>query len=201
MDIGGEPVNIHIFEFAADEANQPSARASATRSLLLADGIFLVYDVTCRNSLELLKDTMLNAEVLGHLCRATHVLVVGAKNDTEGDKKRVSAQEGKAFADKIGAGFVETSGREGKNVSKALFLMMVTLSESRCTSQAERRSRRLKMPWTDPVRLREALEENPQRTNSSDDVLGLDMMTEERGLLAAGEGSGPYSLSDRTPRK
>ena len=56
------------------------------------------YNVACgQNSLELLKDTMLNAEVLGHLCRATHVLVVGAKNDTEGDKKRVSAQEGKVL--------------------------------------------------------------------------------------------------------
>ena len=63
--------------------------------------------------------------------------------------------ETKAFADRIGAGFAETSAVSGENVSKALWLMVASVVESVGGGKGKKKRRRgLKMPWNDTARLR-----------------------------------------------
>ena len=49
-------------------------------------------------------------------------ILIGNKCDLE-DKRQVSYDEGKAYADSMGAEFLETSARDGTNIEKAFFML------------------------------------------------------------------------------
>ena len=63
------------------------------------------------------------------------IMIVGNKCDVKGAQRRISEESGRKLATELKGGFVETSAREDKNVSKAFEMM---ISETEKTSEPEK---------------------------------------------------------------
>ena len=99
-----------------DTAGQESFR-SITRSYYRgAAGALLVYDITRRDTFKHL--TRWLEEARQHSQSNMVIMLIGNKNDLE-HRRAVSTEEGKAFADKHGLIFMETSAKTAYNVEQA----------------------------------------------------------------------------------
>ena len=78
----------------------------------------LVYDITDRATFDHLH-SWLEDHKIHILPRKSHYMLVGHKLNLESERK-VTTQEGQAFAKKNGMKFFETSGTTGENVDQAL---------------------------------------------------------------------------------
>lgn len=91
-----------------------------------ASGIIMVFDITNRRSFTEL--TSYHEEILIHLERDSAVIIVGTKTDLE-EKRVVTIDEAKDFADKLGYMYIETSAKSGLNVDNAYLLLAKTIIE------------------------------------------------------------------------
>ena len=99
-----------------DTAGQESFR-SITRSYYRgAAGALLVYDITRRDTFKHL--TRWLEEARQHSQSNMVIMLIGNKNDLE-HRRAVSTEEGKAFAEKHGLIFMETSAKTAYNVEQA----------------------------------------------------------------------------------
>ncbi|KAF9599232.1 hypothetical protein IFM89_036358 [Coptis chinensis] len=86
-----------------------------------AHAIIVVYDVTDQESFNNVKQYWLN-EIDRYASENVNKLLVGNKCDLT-DKKVVSYEIGKAFADEIGIPFMETGAKSSTNVEQAFMAM------------------------------------------------------------------------------
>jgi|Transcript_12034 Ras-related protein Rab-2A len=100
-----------------DTAGQESFR-SITRSFYQGShGVFLVFDITCKQSFEDIRTQWLR-EVHDHTSESTIIYLVGNFADMDNERE-VSHNEALAFAREQGFGnYVETSAKTGQNVQE-----------------------------------------------------------------------------------
>ena len=98
-----------------DTAGQEKFR-SITRSYYRgAAGALLLYDITRRETFEHLTTWLDDCRQYSN--ERIVITLIGNKSDLE-HKREVSAEEGKAFADKHGLNFLETSAKTAENVDE-----------------------------------------------------------------------------------
>ena len=85
-----------------------------------AQGIMMVYDITDLDSFGNLNLWL--KEIEKNASKNVYKILVGNKNDLE-DKRKVTFQQGKDFADINGMKFFETSAKESVNVQEAFLTM------------------------------------------------------------------------------
>ncbi|XP_043224833.1 ras-related protein Rab-11B-like [Amphibalanus amphitrite] len=100
-----------------DTAGQERFKALASTYYRGALGALLVYDVTERDTFRDLERLWLQ-ELQLHACDEIAVILVGNKADLR-HLRTVSVEEGRAFAERHGLGFVETSALDSTNVDAA----------------------------------------------------------------------------------
>jgi len=109
-----------------DTAGQENFRSLTRSYYRAAVGAILVYDITRRKTFEALDawvdDLKINA--------SSHVVImlVGNKSDNQ-DKREVSYEEGKKFAEDHGLLFFETSARNADHVNEAFMQMTETVCD------------------------------------------------------------------------
>lgn len=103
-----------------DTAGQEEYSSMRDQYVRSAEGYLIVYAVNSRGSFEEAQLIYRHTCVVKDCANAVlPVVVAGNKSDLECNRQ-VSFEEGKAFAEKIGAGFFETSARLGTNVDEAV---------------------------------------------------------------------------------
>jgi GTPase SAR1 family protein len=83
-------------------------------------GAFVFYDITCRHTFEYLDKWL--SEARDHAIDLAIFQIVACKRDME-DKREVTTEEGKAFADSHGIRFIETSAMSKYNVEETFKIM------------------------------------------------------------------------------
>lgn len=96
-----------------DTAGQEKFRTISSSYLRSTDGMLLVYDITSKESFDMLEDWYEEARKFGEF----PVVVLGNKTDLE--SKEVPKEAGEDFAKKINADFFEVSALTGSNVKEA----------------------------------------------------------------------------------
>ena len=110
----GEQIKVKI----SDTAGQERFRSIASNYLKKANGILLVYDITCHDSFSDINKWL--QEININECTKPMVLI-GNKSDLN-DNREVPKEEGMAFAKNVAKNipFYETSCKTGENVDKAI---------------------------------------------------------------------------------
>ncbi|GAY55641.1 hypothetical protein CUMW_165760 [Citrus unshiu] len=123
----GKTVKLQIW----DTAGQERFRTITSSYYRGAHGIIIVYDVTDQESFNNVKQWL--NEIDRYASENVNKLLVGNKCDLT-DKKVVSYETAKAFADEIGIPFMETSAKDSMNVEQA-FMAMTADIKNRMASQ------------------------------------------------------------------
>ncbi|KAM0844391.1 hypothetical protein ACQ4PT_041281 [Festuca glaucescens] len=111
-----------------DTAGQERFRTITSSYYRGAHGIIIVYDVTDQDSFNNVKQWL--NEIDRYASDNVNKLLVGNKCDLT-DKKVVSYETAKAFADEIGIPFMETSAKNALNVEQAFMAMSASIKD-RC---------------------------------------------------------------------
>jgi GTPase SAR1 family protein len=80
----------------------------------------VVYDITCLDSFQNLNSWLI--EIEKNASKNVYKILVGNKCDLE-EKRQVSYEQGKEFADTYGMKFIETSAKTNNNVQEAFYTM------------------------------------------------------------------------------
>lgn len=123
----GKTIKLQIW----DTAGQERFRTITSSYYRGAHGIIIVYDVTDQESFKNVK--MWLAEIENFSTDKVNKLLIGNKSDL-GDKRAVSYDTAKSFADEIGIPFLETSAKDSTNVEQA-FMTMASEIKKRMPSQ------------------------------------------------------------------
>jgi len=111
-----------------DTAGQERFRTITSSYYRGAHGIIVVYDVTDKDSFNNVKTWL--KEISLYACANVNKLLVGNKCDLE-DKRAVTFEEAKEFADANGMPFLETSAKRAINVEKAFTTMAGQIKDSK----------------------------------------------------------------------
>ena len=111
VTIANQLIKLQIWDTAGQERFQ-SITANYYHG---SQAIALVYDITDRNSFDNLRKWVADVDRLAQkgVCK----LIIGNKTDLQ-EKRVVTHQEGQAFADSLGAPFLETSAKTSQNVQE-----------------------------------------------------------------------------------
>ena len=112
IEIGGKKVKLQIW----DTAGQERFRTVVSTYFRGAHGIFLIYDITNRDSFKNLENWLI--EIEKNASENVLKILIGNKNDLE-DERDIASDEGKAFANRNGMQFIETSAKMNTNVNEA----------------------------------------------------------------------------------
>ena len=106
---------VRLFDTMDDDFEYEDLRAEY---LYYADGIFVIYSISDRKSFDDLDEYMGLASISrnGNL---TPIVLVGNKCDLESERK-VTTEEGKAYAEKKGLGFFEVSAKTPERVDEMI---------------------------------------------------------------------------------
>jgi Ras-related protein Rab-8A len=115
--IEGETYRVQVW----DTAGQERFRKLTTAYYKNAKGIILVYDVTRKESFEMVSFWM--AEISKHAAEGVLKVLVANQIDKEGPQ--VTKQEGKRKADEFGVEFFETSAKTGAGIDRLFRYMAV----------------------------------------------------------------------------
>ena len=107
--VDGNPIKYQIW----DTAGQEKYHSLAPMYYRGAAAAIIVYDITRAASFQTLKNWVRELQQLGP--ENIVIAICGTKSDLE-DKREVSTAEARAYADEIGALFLETSAKLNKNV-------------------------------------------------------------------------------------
>jgi len=89
-------------------------------------GFFVMFDVASRSSFENTKNWM--AEIERNAPRDRSVILLGLKNDLDGERRVVTQEEAKALAHDFNAPYAECSSKTGEGVDKAAELLVQRIS-------------------------------------------------------------------------
>ena len=112
IEIDGKKVKLQIW----DTAGQERFRTVVSTYFRGAHGIFLIYDITNRDSFKNLENWLI--EIEKNASENVLKILIGNKNDLE-DERDIASDEGKAFANRNGMQFIETSAKKNTNVNEA----------------------------------------------------------------------------------
>ena len=112
LEIDGKKIKMQIWDTAGEERFK-NIIASYYRG---AHGILLLYDVTDRESFKNLNNWLIEIEKNAN--KNVLKVLIGNKTDLE-DKRIISYNQGKEFADTYGLKYVETSAKKNLNVTEA----------------------------------------------------------------------------------
>jgi len=112
IEVMGKKVKLQIW----DTAGQERFRAVTRSYYRGAAGALLVYDITRRSTYNHLTSWLTDARNLTN--PNTVIMLIGNKKDLE-DKRDVTFEEARAFAEENGLIFLETSAKTGENVEQA----------------------------------------------------------------------------------
>jgi small GTP-binding protein len=116
LEVNGKKVKLQIWDTAGQERFK-NITASYYRG---GNGVLVVYDITDRESFENLNSWLIEIEKNAN--KNVYKLLIGNKCDLE-DKRKVSFQEGKDFAESNGMKFMETSAKTASKVQEAFELL------------------------------------------------------------------------------
>lgn len=114
ITLGGRTVKLQIW----DTTGQERFRTITSSYYRGAHGIFLVYDVTDKVSFNNVKQWL--GEIDRYACQNVNKFLVGNKSDLV-DKRVVSYEESKSFADSLNVPFLETSAKDSTNIEEAFY--------------------------------------------------------------------------------
>ena len=112
MQLNGKNVTLQIWDPAGQERFK-NITASYYRG---GNGILVVYDITDRESFNNLNSWLIEIEKSAN--KNVYKMLIGNKCDVE-EKRAVTYQEGKDFADSNGMKFIETSAKTCQQVNEA----------------------------------------------------------------------------------
>ena len=112
FDIDEKKIKMQIWDTAGQERFK-NIIASYYRG---AHGILLIYDVTDKDSFKNLSNWLI--EIEKNASKNVLKVLIGNKSDLE-DKRAVTYNQGKEFADTYGLKFIETSAKKNLNVTEA----------------------------------------------------------------------------------
>ena len=112
MQLNGKNVKLQIWDTAGQERFK-NITASYYRG---GNGILVVYDITDRESFNNLNSWLIEIEKSAN--KNVYKILIGNKCDLE-EKRAVTYQEGKDFADSNGMKFIETSAKTCQQVNEA----------------------------------------------------------------------------------
>ncbi|XP_070566844.1 EF-hand calcium-binding domain-containing protein 4B-like [Ptychodera flava] len=101
-----------------DTAGQERFRSIPHSYFRKADGVMLLYDITCEKSFQSVTSWMVNIQE-GDLDSSAIIALIGNKEDLSNPLRVVSTESGQRLADDCGAIFVETSAKTGANIFDA----------------------------------------------------------------------------------
>ena len=123
MEVNGKKVKLQIWDTAGQERFK-NITSSYYRG---GNGVLVVYDITDRESFENLTSWLIEIEKNAN--KNVYKLLIGNKCDLE-DKRKVSIQEGKDFAESNGMKFIETSAKDNTKVQEAFELLTTEIMKS-----------------------------------------------------------------------
>ena len=123
MEVNGKKVKLQIWDTAGQERFK-NITASYYRG---GNGVLVVYDITDRESFENLNSWLIEIEKNAN--KNVYKLLIGNKCDLE-EKRKVSYQEGKDFAESNGMKFIETSAKTASKVQEAFELLTSEIIKS-----------------------------------------------------------------------
>jgi Ras-related protein Rab-1A len=100
-----------------DSAGQERFNAIILSYFRGSHGIIIVYDVTDRMTFDNVDKWIKQCDK--YASSNVHKILIGTKNDVPDDKRQVSYEEGKIFAQARGMSFLETSSKNSTNIDKA----------------------------------------------------------------------------------
>ena len=116
LEVNGKKVKLQIWDTAGQERFK-NITSSYYRG---GNGVLVVYDITDRESFENLTSWLIEIEKNAN--KNVYKLLIGNKVDLE-DKRKISVQEGKDFAESNGMKFIETSAKDNTKVQEAFELL------------------------------------------------------------------------------
>ena len=116
LEVNGKKVKLQIWDTAGQERFK-NITSSYYRG---GNGVLVVYDITDRESFENLTSWLIEIEKNAN--KNVYKLLIGNKCDLE-DKRKISVQEGKEFAESNGMKFIETSAKDNTKVQEAFELL------------------------------------------------------------------------------
>ena len=123
LEVNGKKVKLQIWDTAGQERFK-NITASYYRG---GNGVLVVYDITDRDSFENLNSWLIEIEKNAN--KNVYKLLIGNKCDLE-DKRKVTYQEGKDFAESNGMKFIETSAKDNTKVQEAFELLTSEIMKS-----------------------------------------------------------------------
>ena len=123
MEVQGKKVKLQIWDTAGQERFK-NITASYYRG---GNGVLVVYDITERESFDNLTSWLIEIEKNAN--KNVYKLLIGNKCDLE-DKRKVTYQEGKDFAESNGMKFIETSAKDNTKVQEAFELLTSEIMKS-----------------------------------------------------------------------
>jgi Ras-related protein Rab-1A len=123
LEVNGKKVKLQIWDTAGQERFK-NITSSYYRG---GNGVLVVYDITDRESFENLTSWLIEIEKNAN--KNVYKLLIGNKCDLE-DKRKVSIQEGKDFAESNGMKFIETSAKDNTKVQEAFELLTTEIMKS-----------------------------------------------------------------------
>ena len=116
IDVDGNTLQLKIWDTAGQERYKTIAKSFYKR----AEGVILVYDCTSEKSFNNIRDWI--QQLTNHGCNEISKVLVGNKCDMS-DKRKISFEQGKEFAETHGMKFFEASAKSAQNVEEAFRLM------------------------------------------------------------------------------
>ena len=134
FEIDSKKIKMQIWDTAGQERFK-NIIASYYRG---AHGILLLYDVTDKDSFKNLSNWLI--EIEKNASKNVLKVLIGNKTDLE-DKRVVSYNQGKEFADTYGLKFIETSAKKNLNVNEAFETLgrelMIASADKKVTNQKQ----------------------------------------------------------------
>ena len=134
FEIDSKKIKMQIWDTAGQERFK-NIIASYYRG---AHGILLLYDVTDKDSFKNLSNWLI--EIEKNASKNVLKVLIGNKSDLE-DKRLVSYNQGKEFADTYGLKFIETSAKKNLNVNEAFETLgrelMISSADKKVTNQKQ----------------------------------------------------------------
>ena len=116
-----QQVKLHGYELKMkiwDTAGQERFKSMSVQVIKNSDAVILVYAIDDRNSFNAL-DQWLNKLKDTIDISKKPIMIIGNKSDVESDKRVVTYEEGKKYADEKGYHFYETSAKNNINIKEA----------------------------------------------------------------------------------
>jgi len=147
LEIDSKKIKMQIWDTAGQERFK-NIISSYYRG---AHGILLLYDVTDKDSFRNLNNWLI--EIEKNASKRVLKLLIGNKTDLE-DKRVISYNKGKEFADSCGLKFIETSAKKNLNVDEAFEMIgreLMQSSEENKIGKPKNENKKLNMPKAEDI--------------------------------------------------